>query len=354
MATEKKLVVFDFDIPGLWNNKIFIAEQAAKVHHTILPSVMLFQKARERGIELVTQDIFFKLKDRPKKVLLISGLITPFTRELIAAGVKPILLTCQESPFIAARFYLSLPKISSWFKYSMVFSGMKKQLSPKTQYLQMFFPESFNPADSPQVPFAQKKFLTMVSSNKRLANWKKVIALKWTYGWKVKPIYSLRQEVVNFYSKASGFDLYGRDWEKGGGSRAETEAIKKVYRGPIADKTEVMKGYKFAFCFENAVMPGYVTEKIFDAMFAGCVPIYSGAPDITDLVPNDTFIDMRQFKNLVELDNFLRATDELQYKKYQENIKAYLASARFQNTFSQEHFAETIINLLEQEFGTYG
>lgn len=41
-------------------------------------------------------------------------------------------------------------------------------------------------------------------------------------------------------------------------------------------KREWLKGYKFHICFENASYPGYVTEKLFDAYAAGCVPIYWG------------------------------------------------------------------------------
>ena len=37
---------------------------------------------------------------------------------------------------------------------------------------------------------------------------------------------------------------------------------------------------------------GYVTEKIFDAFKAGCVPVYWGAENITKYVPAECFIDM--------------------------------------------------------------
>ncbi len=54
--------------------------------------------------------------------------------------------------------------------------------------------------------------------------------------------------------------------------------------GPIGDryndfstsKMEWLKNYKFNLCFENASFPGYLTEKLFDAYNAGCVPIYWG------------------------------------------------------------------------------
>ncbi len=46
--------------------------------------------------------------------------------------------------------------------------------------------------------------------------------------------------------------------------------------GNIANKIEWLQSYKFNLCFENSSYPGYLTEKLFDAFAAGCVPIYWG------------------------------------------------------------------------------
>lgn len=46
------------------------------------------------------------------------------------------------------------------------------------------------------------------------------------------------------------------------------------------DKIEYMRRFKFALVFENHDYPGYTTEKISDAMVAGCIPIYWGNPSI--------------------------------------------------------------------------
>lgn len=44
----------------------------------------------------------------------------------------------------------------------------------------------------------------------------------------------------------------------------------------VADKHKWLQDYKFNLCFENSSYPGYLTEKLFDAYNAGCVPIYWG------------------------------------------------------------------------------
>jgi hypothetical protein len=49
--------------------------------------------------------------------------------------------------------------------------------------------------------------------------------------------------------------------------------------------------YKFVLVAENDRKEGYVTEKIFNAMLAGAVPIYFGAPDIETYVNPARFIN---------------------------------------------------------------
>ena len=46
---------------------------------------------------------------------------------------------------------------------------------------------------------------------------------------------------------------------------------------PVRHKSETMKNYKYALCFENSYHPGYITEKIFDAFSAGTIPLYWGS-----------------------------------------------------------------------------
>lgn len=43
------------------------------------------------------------------------------------------------------------------------------------------------------------------------------------------------------------------------------------------NKLDYLRQFKFNLCPENSNNEGYVTEKIFDALTAGCIPIYWGA-----------------------------------------------------------------------------
>ena len=42
------------------------------------------------------------------------------------------------------------------------------------------------------------------------------------------------------------------------------------------NKLEFLKQFKFNICPENSRANGYITEKIFEAIISGCIPIYYG------------------------------------------------------------------------------
>jgi len=55
--------------------------------------------------------------------------------------------------------------------------------------------------------------------------------------------------------------------------------------GSPAAKQHVLSEHRYALAFENAREDGYVTEKLYDALVAGAVPIYLGAAIPEDLLP---------------------------------------------------------------------
>ena len=59
-------------------------------------------------------------------------------------------------------------------------------------------------------------------------------------------------------------------------------------------KIETLRRYKFCVAIENSEDRHYVSEKVYDAFVAGCVPIYFGAPNVLDYVPHaDAIVDVR-------------------------------------------------------------
>ena len=88
-----------------------------------------------------------------------------------------------------------------------------------------------------------------------------------------------------------------------------------------AGKLPVISRYKFTLAFENSICRDYVTEKFFDPLIAGSVPVYLGAPNVDEFAPGDNcYIDASRFENPRALAAFLvaLAKDEPAYARYLE------------------------------------
>lgn len=174
--------------------------------------------------------------------------------------------------------------------------------------------------------------------------------------------YQARVKILDWYERhaPAEFHLYGRGWDRpaalpGRWGRvrnqvrklvARLRAVKSPYatwRGPVDDKIELLTRARFCLAHENCRdLAGYVTEKLFDAFRAGCVPVYIGPKEITDLVPADCFIDGRAFATPEALHAHLRGISDDQYRSTQERIRAFLSSPAAK-PFSQDHFAEVLV-----------
>lgn len=185
----------------------------------------------------------------------------------------------------------------------------------------------------------------------------------------VRELYTERVRAVRWFEEyaAADFDLYGVDWDlppsrpglAGKVTKRLWRYITRVvgmkpfpsYRGKVERKRDVLQRTRFSICYENVRdMPGYITEKIFDCFFAGCVPVYWGADNVTDYIPAGCFIDRRKFADTAAVYAFLKEMDEATYCGYQHRIAVFLASDAAK-PFSSETFAETIASTIVQDLG---
>jgi glycosyl transferase family 10 (putative fucosyltransferase) len=75
-------------------------------------------------------------------------------------------------------------------------------------------------------------------------------------------------------------------------------------------KLDVISGYKFCVAFENSRSVDYVTEKFFEPLIAGSVPVYRGAPNVEDFAPGEKcFINADDFSGPAELADYLNYLD---------------------------------------------
>lgn len=70
-------------------------------------------------------------------------------------------------------------------------------------------------------------------------------------------------------------------------------------------KRRAVARYPFCIAFENSSAPDYVTEKIYDALSAGSIPVYRGAPNVAEFVPPGSYIDAAAYGSARELGTYL-------------------------------------------------
>jgi hypothetical protein len=88
--------------------------------------------------------------------------------------------------------------------------------------------------------------------------------------------------------------------------------------GP-ATKRATLARYPFTLAFENSVADDYVTEKFFDPLVAGSVPVYMGTAAVRDFAPGEhCYLDVRDFAGPAALAARLRelVADPVAYRRY--------------------------------------
>ena len=79
--------------------------------------------------------------------------------------------------------------------------------------------------------------------------------------------------------------------------------------------------YKFTLVLENCLTEDYVSDKFFDALIMGSVPVYRGAPNVAAFAPAaHCFIDATDFAGPAEVAAYLNWLDQ-----HDEEYRAYLA-----------------------------
>src|SRR5262249_24492210 len=165
---------------------------------------------------------------------------------------------------------------------------------------------SFDDAHEDICNNSRRQFMVMINSNK----------LPLVY---CRELYTERMRAIEFFGRTNDIDLYGKGWSEPAFPMHRKwvpwtfrwthhalnrwwdcihpdlclKAAQRVYRGTIPSKSQTLGQYTFALCFENMILKGWITEKIFDCFFAGTIPIYWGAPEIGECIPAQCFIDMR-------------------------------------------------------------
>lgn len=292
----------------------------------------------------------------PSEVGVIQIDHEPNGRWLLDQGALGITIVNGESPQAIPDFYRRLPENSRPFRFRMFFGGMLDRLDQDGENRKFYFPSYSEDERSQRIALGLdesaarfaldgRSFLTLVAANNY---WRRTgfeyyrrkprkLLLRWSrspegehYRWsKRNQLHTARLRAIHHFSRRDRISLFGRRWDTHpipvGFSRAP---VLKSWRGalPGPKKVEALSRAKFNFCAENSIFPGYVTEKIFDAFIAGTVPVYFGAPDIRDFVPESSFIDGDDFKSMRELERYLDSVSLEDYRNFLASAVDFLKS----------------------------
>jgi len=306
--------------------------------------IKLHELFRENGYFLATNDI-----NRPEESDLLLYFDMPSKNPDLKYYDKSFLLAL-ESPLAKPRNLDK--KLHKYFK--KIFTWNDDHVD-NNKYIKINY--SFNFQNRVKQAIPKQKFSCLIVSNKHSSH--------------PNELYSQRRKLINWFNLnyVHKFDLYGYGW--GAFKFRGNKYIRllnyvpflndiwyelfgkkyKAYKGTVSNKYEIMSKYKFAFSYENiSGYNGYITEKIFDPFLAGTVPIYLGSENILDYIPNNTFIDIRNFKDFDHLYNYLTNLNQLEYEEYLHNINNFLKS-KDALRFSSDTFAKTIVeNCLSDEY----
>ena len=118
-------------------------------------------------------------------------------------------------------------------------------------------------------------------------------------------------------------------------------------------KLEVIRKYRFTIAFENAVGEDYVTEKFYEPLLAGSVPVYWGAPNIDQLAPaKSAFVDVRSYPEPRLLAEQLRkwCQDEKAYMRFFDWKKHPMESSFVRKLeWQRTHPLLRLVNMLKEK-----
>jgi hypothetical protein len=327
---------------GHSNNSLF---QEADPTHRFNPTFtnrLLREEFRGRGVEINTADVNVT---RPVDFEL------HFEGRILQPAQEPRFLVALENPYINplnadAEYFAGFRRVFTW----------NPRFADLPNVREIGCPNHFV---NPQWPEYEERdiFSCLINANKRfdtdLQN----------------DLYVERVAVIRWYEQNAPrhFELHGLGWNK---PRHESGMVGRMkrraqrlatqlfgyrpfpsWKGELADKSSVLLRAKFAYCYENIYgLTGYVTEKIFDSLMYGCVPVYWGADDIGSRIPPVCFIDRRDFRDTAAVHAHLLSMSAKEYARKQQAIREFLGSKRAEK-YSSEYFVRSIVEEVTAEMG---
>lgn len=184
------------------------------------------------------------------------------------------------------------------------------------------------------VPFEQKKLSCIINHQK--------------YSPHPSELFSERTRAVRWFEQHApdDFELWGDRWDRiyfRGILSPLNPKLRVLYRdypnfmktnsfpswkGRAPEKYAVLREHRFCICMENANFPGYVTEKMYDAIYCGCVPVFKGCKEVYDFFPKEVFWNLDEFNGYCDLYERMKKFTAQDYLLFLESAKNFLNSQK--------------------------
>lgn len=325
MATDTRFVYVDPSYAAFNADKLFdLADPVLNRDDQLLAMARLREVARQQGYNLTTADRLFTQEGEMGGDYYSLGLRTDAAM-LHARDVRLRGYLLLEPPVVAPGLYAALPEVTAQFERVYVHNAHGHGYSLDGVRLEalrkLYWP----------VPYRGviERFWNI------RARGRKIVAINGHHKpiGKGQELYSKRIEALAVFAKHNAADLYGHGWDKWLTRCSlwmpyllHRQSLLKIYRGPCGSKYETLSAYTHCLCLENMCMDGYVTEKIFDCLYAGTIPLYLGAGDIAAYIPEEAFIDCRKFGQWEALLDYVQSMSAADITAMREAGRTFMES----------------------------
>jgi hypothetical protein len=340
----------------------------------------LHERQTQVGVEVASGDVALaRVRSgewRAADVHVVQELDAWHGRALCSLGAHPAVLTMLESPLVAYRQVDRMRRRMAPFAYCIgpewAFSRMRALAGSRIFSLR--FPCAWRAelSDSIAMPVSieGRSGAVLVAANKRFRPTFRsqcrdlkcaLRAIRHGVRRSLSPtfralyqvqLHDERLALIAALGSRGLLDVWGHGWDRLDAMPRRLQRLlypmKGRLMGPCIHKGTVLRRYRFAIAFENTALPGYITEKLIDAIIAGCVPIYRGAPDADLAVPAGAFVDSSTTGGSEQTADLLACMDDGQAARIVSTGRAFLTSpAADIHTF--EGFADWIVQLVRKQ-----